>query len=110
MLVPKSWRKAEDRVLEGGCLLSFLLSLFILGTPYNMPFWIRLVLFLGINAVIYLVGRSLHHKYATTIEKIFGVENRQASQIVENVLNDKQLPFTKKRQGEMDEAYSPKGL
>lgn len=66
---------------------------------YDVTWWQRLLLILGANLLIFGAGKLIRRRYSNTIEKLFILDPKDASQVIENVLNHKNLPYRKERNG-----------
>lgn len=95
----KNWRSSQDQVFEFGCAASIGFSIVALTAPLYIQGWQRLLLIVGVNALVIFISSIIRRRNANTVEKLFYTRIGQASQIVENILNSKQIPFNKQKQG-----------
>ncbi len=92
-----SWRPSQDRLSDIGCGFSLFASFLILLLARPFPLQMRLLLIVGINALIFVIVLTLREKNENSFEKVVHVDTVAATQVIENVLNAKKFPFEKDR-------------
>lgn len=98
--VRKHWYSSQDETFETGCLFvlptTCFLMIMISGiVPAPQALLIILLLLLGTFTLLYILNRQK----ANTVQKVFRMQGWRLVQIVESVLEDKQLPYEKASQG-----------
>ena len=97
MTLDSSWRHSQDKLSDIGCGFSLFASFLILLMARPLPLQMRVLLIIGINALIFVVVITMREKNENSVEKVFYVDSIAATQVIENVLNAKKFPFEKDR-------------
>ncbi len=106
------WRNSQDGIKKLGYFFSSVV-LFIFGATYIFPFFyfpslVRPVLLIGALLIIYILTDASYRNNVNCVANVYFVEVRDATQIVENVLNVKQFPFRREDNGESVHYYLDK--
>ncbi|KAA3665479.1 MAG: hypothetical protein DWQ04_00405 [Chloroflexi bacterium] len=93
------WRPSQDRLSDIGCGLSLFASFLVFLLAGRLPFQMRVLLSIGVIALIFVIILTIREKNENSFEKVVQVDPAAAAQVIEEVLNAKKFPFEKDRHG-----------
>jgi hypothetical protein len=96
----KTWRNSQDKAFEVWLVYSLLATFLILAVVYPILLWQRIAVLIITNVIIFFISLIIKRRNLATIEKIFFIPTYKSLQIIKNVLNAKQLPFSTQRKNQ----------